>query len=124
LEHDLHRAAKLLPGVIRRLDRIQADQIQRAGIGSLDQRHHAAERGLAAAGLPDDGERLALLDAERHPAHRVQLGGLAEDAARDRIGAAQRVRFGDDAHADASVSAGATASSAMRCSSREGSPRG
>ena len=40
-----------------------------ARIGKLEPAHHAERRGLAAAGGPEDGEKLAFLDGERHIVH-------------------------------------------------------
>ena len=54
---------------------LTAGRLQQAG-------DHPAERGLAAAGLADDAERLALADVERHPVDGLDRPDLAleEDA--------------------------------------------
>ena len=56
-------------------------------VGRVEQPHDAAgERGLAAAGLADDAERLALLDAEGDAVDRLHGADrlLEDDPARDR----------------------------------------
>ena len=55
-------------------------------LGRLQQLEHgASDRGLAAARLADEAQRLAAPDVERHPVHRPHLAGdPREDALSDR----------------------------------------
>ena len=55
--------------------------------GGVEQTHHdARERGLAAAGLPHQAERLARIDLEVDAVDRVHVADvvLEQDPARDR----------------------------------------
>src|SRR5262249_37765226 len=59
----------------------------------LEQGRHAGERRLAAAGLADDGERLALSQREGDAVDRPDQRLLAEHAAADLVMAADVARF-------------------------------
>src|SRR3546814_10215929 len=59
LKHDLHRLTQLALRLALGLGHVDAVEHQGAGRRPFDQRHHAGERGLAAAGLADYRQRLA-----------------------------------------------------------------
>jgi hypothetical protein len=73
LKDDLHLAAHVAhrrPGQRRQLTPLEAD----AAAGRLDEPDEAAsERGLAAAGLPDQTERLAVLHVETYAVDRLDV---------------------------------------------------
>ena len=65
----------------RRVERrqVRALEPQRAGRRRLEPEHELGGRGLAAARLPDDAERLARLDHERDAVHRAHGAGRAAE---------------------------------------------
>ena len=98
LEHDLDLAAHLrrqaIPGEI---DLVAVDQ-QIARRRRIDQRDDARKRGLAAAALADDCQRLAFLDAEGDALHRMHGLGLGKHAARQMVIANDIAAFKNGAH--------------------------
>src|SRR5215470_3743561 len=85
LEDDLHLLAQRAQGAL--VERRDVLALERDfARGRLDQsQDRAARRGLAAAGLAHQPERLAAHDVERHVVHRVHARDLArEEAATDR----------------------------------------
>jgi hypothetical protein len=95
LEHELHRTAQELAFLRWRLHGVDSAELQRARARLLDQRDQACERGFAAARFADHGERPSGLDAERHAADRLQLQRGTQQAAPDRVAAAQLMGLDD-----------------------------
>ena len=77
----------------------------------VDQREDAGERGLAAAALADDGQRLALLDREADALDGMHgPARLREQAAADMIVADDVAAFEDDLAHDAAPAIAASSS--------------
>src|SRR3546814_57294 len=85
LKHDLHRLTQLALRLALGLGHVDAVEHQGAGRRPFDQRHHAGERGLAAAGLADYRQRLAGGQREAGAVDRLQDAARREEAAADFV---------------------------------------
>src|SRR5262249_18907351 len=87
LEHRLDLAAQVPERRVLLGRQLLALEADRAGRRRLELKDRAAKRGLAAARLADDAERLADVEVEGHPADGMHLAGLVADelAALDRV---------------------------------------
>src|SRR2546423_9150410 len=86
LEDHLHAAAHLAHVLAAELGELDAVELHLAGRRLVELEDRAAGRGLAASGLADETERLALLDEEIDPIDRADGADLAleDDPLRER----------------------------------------
>ena len=77
LEHHLQITASAAQRAAPQLKDALAFELHRPGIRLLTADDQLAERGLAAAGLTDEAERLAGVDVERNARHRLDRVDLA-----------------------------------------------
>ena len=81
LEHQVHR-----PPVRRHADDVPAVEQDAAAVRRLEAGQHAQQRGLAAAGGPEQGEELVLADVERDAVDRREPAEALGDPVDRRAG--------------------------------------
>ena len=79
LKDHLHVAPQRPQGPLGELGELDALELDRPGSWLEELKDRAGERRLAASGLADEAERLALGDGERDPVHRLHCADLAID---------------------------------------------